>query len=130
MSNNRFYNSKNPYQGDYKKVLCVCSAGLLRSPTTALVLSKDPFNFNTRAVGLDTRYALIPIDYVLLHWADTILCMNDGQLKEINKMIEDSGVGSTEAHSLDIEDSFSYRDEGLISIIKEKALKIFKIEEK
>ena len=48
---NRLGNSKNPYQGDFKKVLCVCSAGLLRSPTAAWVLSNAPFNFNTREIG-------------------------------------------------------------------------------
>ncbi len=44
--------SQNPYQGKYKRVLCVCSAGVLRSATTAVVLSKEPFNFNTRSAGL------------------------------------------------------------------------------
>ena len=43
---NRLANTQNKYQGKYKKVLCVCSAGLLRSPTAALVLSQEPFNFN------------------------------------------------------------------------------------
>lgn len=28
---NAMGNAANPYQGNYKKVLCVCSAGLLRS---------------------------------------------------------------------------------------------------
>lgn len=48
---NRIANASNKFQGSYKRVLCVCSAGLLRSPTAALVLSKDPYNFNTRACG-------------------------------------------------------------------------------
>ena len=42
----------NPYQGDYHKVLCVCSAGCLRSPTAAVVLAQEPFNFNTRSAGV------------------------------------------------------------------------------
>ncbi len=72
---NRKRNSGNPYQGEFKRVLCVCSAGLLRSPTAAMVLSQDPFNFNTRAAGIVPNYALIPVDEVLLEWADEIVCM-------------------------------------------------------
>ena len=49
---NRIANSTNPFQKDYKRVLCVCSAGLLRSPTAAYVLSQAPYNYNTRAAGL------------------------------------------------------------------------------
>ncbi len=72
---NRMHNAGNLHQGQYKKVLCVCSAGLLRSPTTAVVLSKEPYNFNTRAAGCVPDYALIKVDAVLIHWADEIVCM-------------------------------------------------------
>ena len=41
----------NEYQGDYKRVLTVCSANMLRSPTIAHVLSAEPYNFNTRSAG-------------------------------------------------------------------------------
>ena len=47
---NRLGNSRNIYQGKDKRVLCVCSAGLLRSPTAANVLHKE-FGYNTRACG-------------------------------------------------------------------------------
>ena len=57
---NRLHNATNPYQGSYKKVLCVCSAGMLRAPTAAVVLSRPPYDFNTRAVGTDLGTALIP----------------------------------------------------------------------
>lgn len=73
---NRIANSTNQFQGSYKRVLCVCSAGLLRSPTTALVLSQPPYNYNTRAAGLTKEFALVPVDPVLLHWADEVVCMN------------------------------------------------------
>lgn len=69
-NNNRIFNSGNPNQGDYKRMLCVCSAGLLRSPTTAYVLSQAPYNYNTRAAGLVADFALIPVDEVLLRWAE------------------------------------------------------------
>ena len=67
---NALWNCKNPYQGDYKKILCVCSAGLLRSPTIAYVLGE--MGFNTRAAGI-YDYALISVDDVLLDWADVIV---------------------------------------------------------
>jgi len=110
---NRMFNAKNPYQGDYKKVLCVCSAGLLRSPTTAVVLSAPPFNFNTRAAGIDIGHALIRIDKVLLTWADEIVCMTEEQETRLGEMTEKPII------CLNIEDSYAYREEELIKSIKE-----------
>lgn len=109
---NRIHNCDNPYQGDYKKVLCVCSAGLLRSPTAALVLSAPPFNFNTRAAGLDESFALIPVDTVLLAWADEIVCMDKGQADRLRAMGFKKNI-----LVLDIEDSYGYRDPQLIKKI-------------
>jgi len=110
---NRLYNAKNPFQGKYKRVLCVCSAGLLRSPTAAFVLSQEPFNFNTRAAGLVADYALIPVDDVLLEWADEIVCMTKEQETELAKRTVKPVI------NLDIGDNFSYRDSRLISAIRE-----------
>ena len=45
---NRLSNVNNRFQGNFKRVLYVCSAGLLRSPTLAEILSQAPYNFNTR----------------------------------------------------------------------------------
>jgi predicted protein tyrosine phosphatase len=78
---NRLGNCTNPYQGNTKKVLCVCSAGLLRSPTAAVVLSQEPFNYNTRAAGISTDYALVQVDDVLVTWADEIVCMDENSRK-------------------------------------------------
>jgi predicted protein tyrosine phosphatase len=111
---NRMYNAKNPYQKDFKKVLCVCSAGLLRSPTTAVVLAGEPFNYNTRAVGIDEGHALIPISDVLVHWADEIVVMNE----DIRNRIEASYPKfSGDIINLDIEDNYAYRDKELIERI-------------
>ena len=71
---NSLHNANNPYQGAEKRVLCLCSAGLLRSPTAAYVLQKE-LGYNTRAAGV-TDYALIPVTEVLLKWADEIICVN------------------------------------------------------
>jgi len=39
---NRIFSNIDDIEGDYKRVLCVCSAGLLRSPTMAWVFGKEP----------------------------------------------------------------------------------------
>ncbi len=104
--------SQNPYQGKYKRVLCVCSAGILRSATTALVLSKQPFNFNTRSVGVE-YYALIPVTEVLLEWAEEIVCMTKEHENKLKLMTKKS------IKCLNIPDSYEYRNEDLMKMIKE-----------
>ena len=115
---NRLGNCTNPYQGATKKVLCVCSAGLLRSPTAAVVLSQEPFNYNTRAAGISTEYALVQVDDVLLTWADEIVCMDSNQQTQLQFKLSKLGL-DTEVINLNIEDSFAYRDPELMGIIKE-----------
>lgn len=117
-SMNRSWNCKNGHQGRYKKVLCVCSAGLLRSPTTAVVLSQEPYNFNTRAVGLNEDYALIPIDKVLVDWADEIVCMTAEQIPLIERYMPphvDKPI-----ICLAIQDSYEYRSQELMRMIPER----------
>lgn len=109
---NRKYNARNPFQGKYKHVLCVCSAGLLRSPTLAWILSNEPYNYNTRAAGLDIGHALIPVDDVLIEWADEIICMDAYQQKVLKERTEKPVI------NLKIGDSFEYRDKGLVKIMK------------
>ncbi len=89
---NRVHNAGNPYQGGYKKVLCVCSAGLLRSPTAAVVLAQDPFNYNTRAVGTDKGHAFMPLETVHLTWADEIVCMDSEQKRIVERNIKNSNI--------------------------------------
>ena len=122
--NNRLWNCTNPYQGDYKKVLCVCSAGLLRSPTAAWVLSNQPFNYNTRAVGLDVGHALIPIDEVHLAWADVVVAMDSYQTQEIDRMGFEGPL-----INLDIPDNFEYRDPKLVTAIFNRCYEEFGIGE-
>ena len=112
---NRLANCTNRYQGKYKRVLCVCSAGLLRSPTAAFVLSQEPYNFNTRAAGLTPEFALVPVDRVLLEWADEIVVMSAQQAEQIRAMLEDEKPIVV----LRIPDNFRYRDPELIQLIRE-----------
>ena len=121
---NRMHNITNPYQGDVKKVLCVCSAGLLRSPTTAHVLNQK-FGYNTRAVGVNSDYALIPIDIVHISWADEIVCMDIVQKAAIENIVKESQMDPNfiNIKVLNIPDRFSYMDEELVDMILESYTK-------
>ena len=111
---NRLGNSHNMYQGDYKRVLCVCSAGLLRSPTTAFVLSQKPYNYNTRAAGIDSDFALVVVDEVLLEWAQEVVCMTKEQARALKNRVKKG----CKLICLNIPDNFTYRDPQLIKMIK------------
>jgi len=114
---NRVHNSTNPNQGKFKRVLCVCSAGLLRSPTVAYVLSQEPYNYNTRAAGIEESYALIPVDQVLLSWAQEIVCVSKSQKRRLEDSLIEFGYKKPVV-CLDIPDNFEYRDPELIAAIK------------
>jgi predicted protein tyrosine phosphatase len=108
--NNRIHNCTNPYQGETKKVLCVCSAGLLRSPTAANVLHKE-FRYNTRACGVHEDYALIPYDEVLGSWANEIIVMESWMVDYIDKEFDNKII------VLNIPDSYGYMDTNLQKMI-------------
>lgn len=122
---NRMWNVINPNQGKATRVLCLCSAGLLRSPTTAWVLSNDPWNFNTRAAGIES-YALIQFDPVLAGWAEVILCMDKNQMSTVTRSIKEwqnEGIidmnKKLDVFSLEIPDKFPFKHPDLIKLIKE-----------
>lgn len=111
MTMNAMHNCKNEYQGAAKRILCVCSAGLLRSPTTAEVLAREPFEFNTRAAGLDEEWAVIPVTKLLLHWADEVVCMTQEQGDAL------SILTNKPVYVLNIADSYAFRSPELIERI-------------
>lgn len=126
MTFNRLHNMRNPHQGDNKKVLCVCSAGLLRSPTLAWILSNEPFNFNTRAVGTSTEYALIVLDEVQLQWADAVVFVDDGNYRAAcydHKELLDN----MECHVLKIPDIYQFRHPKLVEAATAQLKEAFKI---
>jgi predicted protein tyrosine phosphatase len=109
----------NSYQGDYKRVVCVCTAGILRSPTAALVLSRNPYNYNTRCAGVDPNCALVHVSRELLFWANEIVCMEVWHANQIfHKLTEYEFIRKVTV--LDIEDKYAYRDSKLMRLIKEK----------
>ena len=126
MSYNRIANVGNRFQGSRKKVLCVCSAGLLRSPTLAWILSNEPFGYNTRAVGTSTEYALIPLEDVHLRWADAVVFVDEGS-HAVAKYDYEELINNMECHVLQIPDQYPFRDEKLVEIATEELKKVFPV---
>lgn len=129
---NRLNVIENQHQGEFKRVLVVCSAGVLRSPTVAWILSNAPFNFNTRAAGSHKSFALIHADEALMTWADEIVFVNPNNLLEtkITSTCWYEVVNSgTIMHELNIPDDYDFRDPELIRIATEQLMKVFKINE-
>jgi predicted protein tyrosine phosphatase len=123
---NRLHNMRNPNQGGAKKVLCVCSAGLLRSPTLAWILSNEPFNYNTRAVGTSSEYALIVLDEVQLQWADAVVFVDEGNFITA-KYEHEELIVNMEHHVLDIPDMFKFRHPKLIEAATQQLKEAFKM---
>ena len=127
---------QNAYQGKHRKVLTVCSAGRLRSPTAAHILSSEPWNFNTRCAGTSQEYAIVPVTEALVIWADVILVMDQWQWNHImdiqNKLAQEVDhmfeYEYKPMHNLEIEDEFGYRDPKLVEIMTEKFKQIFPID--
>ena len=123
----------NAYQGKHKKVLTVCSAGCLRSPTAAHILSSEPWNYNTRCAGTSAEYAIVPITDALIVWADVIVCMDSNQQYHINSMqnrlaTEYSAFEYKQVINLEIDDIYEYRNPKLVEIMTEKFKELFPLE--
>ena len=123
---NRLHNMKNPNQGKAKKVLCVCSAGLLRSPTLAWILSNEPFNYNTRAVGTSSEYALIVLDGVQLQWADAVVFVDEDNFI-VARYDNAELIDNMEHHVLKIPDMFQFRHPKLVEAATQQLKEAFKM---
>lgn len=110
---NQLANTTNPYQTTTKKVLCVCSAGLLRSPTLANVLHKE-LGYNTRACGSVESFALIPLSEALIHWADEIVFVDEDCKTYVDiETREEISLSRAKEVTLDIPDEYSFGSEVL-----------------
>lgn len=120
MSYNRLYNCRNPNQGPQKHVLALCSGGLLRSPTTAWVLSNPPYDYNTRSAGVDEYHALQVIDEYLVEWADEIVCVEPRIRAGLAAWAaeKEADLSGKVIVTLDIPDRFRRRDPKLVAIIE------------
>lgn len=111
----------NPYQGGDKRLLFVCSAGLLRSATGANLYAKE--GYNTRNCGTHD-YALIPLSNNLIFWADRIFFVNKENYQQALKTFGNlpSTIGEMQSKSqvLDIPDDYPYNHPTLIKLLKEQ----------
>lgn len=105
---NRRANAHNIYQTDAKRVLCVCSAGLLRSPTLANVLHAE-HGYNTRACGASPEYALVLLDDVLTEWADEVVFV-DREAFNTAELFGWVGCDGQIVKVLNIPDSYEWND--------------------
>jgi len=117
---NQVANACNKFQGKDKRVLCLCSAGLLRSATIADILTKTG-KYNVRNAGCSQEYALIPLSTALLHWADEIVVVTEWE-GFVRSALLDQELDKP-VTSLDIPDMYSRNDPELVSIIKEDLIK-------
>ena len=105
----------NRYQGDAVKALFVCSAGILRSPTAALHFAKTK-GWNTRAVGDNQEFALIPVSEALMRWADIVFVMTADQRFHLKT---DFGESLNEkVFILNIEDDFAFMEPDLVKYLE------------
>ena len=98
------------YQGTDKKVLFVCSAGLLRSATAARIYGRK---YNTRCAGTGMDYALIPLTERLMDWADRIVFVHPRNYDQAGFYF-DLVAYKDKIRILDIPDEFEHMDPRLI----------------
>jgi len=108
----------NISQGIQKKIVFVCSVGMLRSPTAATIGSK--LGLNTRSCGSSTL-ALIPLSANLIRWADWIVFMKYENYKQSKKTFQETEFqDDLEEKSLawDVPDIYNYMDDGLVQMLE------------
>jgi len=111
----------NPYQSNAPRVLCVCSVGMLRSPTLANELHKN-YGYNTRSCGVLDTHALVPISSALIRWADEIVFMDFSSYEDLKSSedavdeLERAKAFGTVVYILSIPDSYNWNDKELRDI--------------
>lgn len=111
---------ENESQGRYPRALFVCSAGMLRSPTAAVIGAE--LGMNTRSCGTES-YALVPLSANLIYWAETIYFVNpenyDHAQRTFWEMDELSVLLDRKSVVWNIEDIYDYMDPRLVKKIRE-----------
>ena len=108
----------NRFQGEVRKVLTVCSAGCLRSPTAANVLHAE-HGYNTRSAGCELEYAIVPVTGRLLMWADEIVTMENWQAHQIEAWLQEMYI-QRNVVCLNIPDNYSFMQPELVDLIKQR----------
>lgn len=106
---------KNQYQGDNKRVVFVCSAGILRSATGARLYAHK---YNTRCAGTED-YALIPLTGNLLIWADEVVFVHEYNYLGAAKQFDLDAYNYT-IKCLNIEDEYDHMQDELVQLFLEQ----------
>lgn len=121
----------NHSQGKDLRVVFVCSAGLLRSPTAARIAGK--YGINARSAGSHLHYALIPLTANLIKWAHWVVFMNSSNEDEVLRKINDVNLlTDLKEKSIvwNIEDTYNYTEEPLVWKIEREIEKTFDVTKK
>jgi predicted protein tyrosine phosphatase len=100
-----------------KKLLFVCSANKLRSPTAEHVFSRRQ-DIEVASAGTNSD-ADIPITAELIAWADLIAVMEKVHRTKLQKRFR-SELKDKRLICLDIPDNYAFMDIELIQLLKEK----------
>jgi predicted protein tyrosine phosphatase len=111
---------RNPYQGTDRKVVFVCSMGILRSATGARIYAHK---YNTRTCG-SWADALVPLTENLITWAEQIVFVTRDNYEQALGRFEDDedtvGTIQEKAVVLDIPDRFDHMHPELIKAFEEQ----------
>lgn len=118
--NARYGAVSNPYQGSDKKVLFVCSMGILRSATGSRIYGHK---YNTRSAGTYDE-ALIQITEPLLQWADQVVFVHRENYDQAQKFLVEKGVDPyyliEKSVVLNIPDNFEHMHPEIIKAYEEQ----------
>lgn len=106
----------NPYQGSDKRVLFVCSMGILRSATAARIYAH---RYNTRSAG-SWGDALIPLTPMLLAWAHEIVFVNKENFDNAVSEFGPEVFKETPTKVLNIPDRFPHMHPELVKAFEEQ----------
>lgn len=106
----------NPYQGKDKKVLFVCSAGILRSATAARIYAKK---YNTRCAGSMKGVALVELTERMMDWANEIVFVRQENFNQASQHF-DMEAYRDKCRVLSIPDEYPHMDPALIAHFEEQ----------
>lgn len=118
----------NHSQGKDVRVVFVCSAGLLRSPTAARIAGE--YGINARSAGSHLHYALIPLSANLIKWSHWIVFLNSSNKFEATMNIPDVNLLEMlrdKSIVWNIEDTYNYMDESLVWKIRKNIEETFDV---
>lgn len=100
------------------KVLFVCTANRLRSPTAEAIF-KDRPGFEVRSAGLDP-HCPNPLSTDMINWAECIFVMEAQQREKIRKRYRKI-LGDRRVYTLGIPDEYEFMQPELVESLKERA---------